>query len=129
MLVNGGFMNTSNIVLAIDAQIAQLQKVKSILTRTEPIEKRKPGRPGRASAHYKGASVEVIGRSKVAAAQKARLAKKRAVKKQADKSAPVPAKKTVMSKSVARKAIRIKKAGDGKKSAKPKVETAVTLAL
>ena len=38
-------MNTSDIVLAIDAEIAQLQKVKVLLTGTDLTTKRKPGRP------------------------------------------------------------------------------------
>jgi len=38
-------MNTNEIVLAIDAEIAQLQKVKSLLTDTDISTKRNPGRP------------------------------------------------------------------------------------
>jgi hypothetical protein len=36
-------MNTSDIILAIDAEIAQLQKVKALLTGTDVTTKRKPG--------------------------------------------------------------------------------------
>jgi hypothetical protein len=61
LLINGEFMDTNDIVLAIDVQIAQLQKAKAILKSTELTEKRKPGRPSRASAHYKATSVEAIG--------------------------------------------------------------------
>jgi len=69
-------MNTSDIVLAIDAEIAQLQKVKVLLTGTDLM------------------SAE--GRAKIAAAQKARWAKsKRVAKKAARKAASIPAKKAV----------------------------------
>jgi len=41
----GGFVNTSDIVLAIDAEIALLEKVKTLLTGTELTMKRTQGRP------------------------------------------------------------------------------------
>jgi len=50
MLKSGGFMNTNDIVLAIDAEIAQLQKAKALLTDSDLTAKRRPGRPVRFSA-------------------------------------------------------------------------------
>jgi hypothetical protein len=142
MLESGGFMNTNHIVLAIDAEIAQLQKAKALLTGTDITAKRKPGRPAGASAPSKATSfnpVEIAdkpekrrtmsaaGRAKIAAAQKARWAKsKRVAKKVARKAASAPAKKTVTAKSVARKTTQRKKAVSVKRPAQPKAETATT---
>jgi hypothetical protein len=141
MLESGGFMNTSDIVLAIDAEIAQLQKVKALLTGTDLTTKRKPGRPAGAAAPNKATSFNPVefakkpkrrtmsaeGRAKIAAAQRARWAKsKRAAKKTAHKAAPAPAKKAVTAKAVAGKTAQVKKTGVVKKSAQPKAETAVT---
>jgi hypothetical protein len=144
MLESGGFMNTSDIVLAIDAEIAQLQKVKALLTGTGLTMKRKSGRPAGAAAPNKATSFNPVksaekpekrrtmsaeGRAKIAAAQKARWAKsKRAAKKAAHKVASAPAKKAVTAKTVARKTAQVKKAGVVKKSALPKAETTVTSA-
>jgi hypothetical protein len=89
-------MNTSDIVLAIDAQIAQLQKVKVILMGTELPEKRKPGRHAGAPAPNRPTSFNPVefakqpkrrtmsaeARAKIAAAQEARWARsKRAAKR------------------------------------------------
>jgi hypothetical protein len=45
--LEGGFMNTNDIVLAIDAKISRLQQAKALLTDTFSLThaKRKPGRP------------------------------------------------------------------------------------
>src|SRR5260370_123486 len=126
MLDSGGFMNTSDIVLAIDAEIAQLQKVKALLTGTGITVKRKPGRPTGVSAHKKATSFNPVefaekpgkrrtmsaeGRAKIAEAQKARWAQsKRAAKKSARKGASAPAKKASPAKAVARKTAQGKKA-------------------
>lgn len=45
MLENGGFMNTNDIVLAIYAEIAQLQKMRALLTDPDLAVKRRPDRP------------------------------------------------------------------------------------
>jgi len=135
-------MHTSDIVLAIDAEIAQLQKVKALLTGTELTVKRKPGRPDGASAPNKATSFNPLkfakktekrrtmsaeGRAKIAAAQKARWAKsKRAAKKAARKAASAPAKKAVSAKTVARKTAQLKQTVALKKPAKSKAETAAT---
>ncbi len=134
-------MNTSDIVVAIDAEIAQLQKVKALLTGTDLTTKRKPGRPAGVAAPNKATSfnpVEVAkktrrrtmsaeGRAKIAAAQKARWAKsKRVAKKTAHKAASVPAKKAVTAKAVDRKTAQVKKASVVKKSTQSKAETAAT---
>ena len=136
-------MNTSDIVLAIDAEIAQLQKVKALLTGTDLTTKRKPGRPAAAGARNKTTSFNPVefakkpkrrtmgaeGRAKIAAAQKTRWAKsKKAAKKAAHKAASAPAKKVVAAKAVARKIAQVKKARIVKKSTQPKVETAITTA-
>jgi len=97
-------MNTSDIVLAIDAEIAQLQKVKALLTGTDVTTKRKPGRPAAPNKATRFNPVEFAkktkrrtmsaeGRAKIAAAQKARWAKsKKLAKKTLGKFAAVPAK-------------------------------------
>jgi hypothetical protein len=141
MLDSGGFMNTSDIVLAIDAEIVLLQTVKALLTGAELVTKRKPGRPAGASAPNKATSFNPVefakkpekrrtlsaeGRAKIAAAQKARWAKsKRAAERAAHKAASSPAKKAGTAKTVARKTAQVKKAGVVKKSAQPKAETAI----
>jgi hypothetical protein len=120
MLEGGGFMNTSDIVLAIDAEIAQLQKVKVLLTGTDLTTKRKPGRPAAPNkatsfnpAEFaktaKRRTMSAEGRAKIAAAQKARWAKsKRVAKKAARKAASIPAKKAVTAKAVDRKTAQVK---------------------
>jgi hypothetical protein len=100
-------MNTSDIVLAIDVEIAQLQKVKVLLTGTDLTTKRKPGRTSAANkatslnpAEFANAAkrrtMSAEGRAKIAAAQKARWAKsKRLAKKAARKAASIPDKKAI----------------------------------
>jgi hypothetical protein len=142
MLDSGGFMDTNDIVLAIDAEIAQLQKVKALLTGTDITVKRKPGRPAGASALANATSFNPVefaekpekrrtmgteGRAKIAAAQKARWAKsKRAAKKAARKAVSAPPKKAVTAKPVTRKTTEVKKAVAVKKPTKSKAETAAT---
>ena len=135
MLESGGFMNTSDIVVAIDAEIAQLQKVKALLTGTDLTTKRKPGRPAGVAASNKATSFNPVefakkikrrsmsaeGRAKIAAAQKARWAKSRKVAKKAvHKAASGPAKKAVTANAVDRKTAQVKKA------TQLKAETAAT---
>jgi hypothetical protein len=109
-------MNTSDIVLAIDAEIAQLEKVKVLLTGTDLTTKRKPGRPAAANkatsfnpAEFaktaKQRTMSAEGRAKIAAAQKARWAKSKRVAK---KAASIPDKKAV-EKAVDRKTAQVKK--------------------
>jgi hypothetical protein len=138
ILDGGGFMNISDIVVAIDTEIAQLQKVKTLLSDASTTAKRKPGRPIRVTSPNKATSFNPVefagkpekrrtmsaeGRAKIGAAQRARWAKfKRAAKRATPKAASAPAKK------VARKTGSPKKAVALKKSAQPKAETAVTAA-
>jgi hypothetical protein len=125
MLESGGFMNTSDIVVAIDAEIAQLQKVKALLKGTDLTTKRKRGRPAGGAASNKATSfnpVEFVrtikrrsmsaeGRAKIAAAQRARWAKsKRVANKAVHKAASGPAKKAVTANAVDRKTTQVKKA-------------------
>ncbi len=134
-------MNTNDIVVAIDAEIAQLQKVKTLLTGTDLTTKRKPGRTAGVAAPNKATSFNPVefakktkrrtmsaeGRAKIAAAQKARWAKsKRVAKKAAHKAASVPAKKLVTAKAVDRKTAPVKKASVVKKSMQLKAEIAAT---
>ncbi len=134
-------MNTNDIVLAIDAEIAQLQKAKTILTGGNLTAKREPGRPAAAGAPNKATSFNPVefakkpkrrtmspeGRARIAAAQKARWAKSsKAEKKAAHKAAPAPAKKVVTAKAVSRKPAQVKKARLVKKSAQQKTETAAS---
>jgi hypothetical protein len=90
--LEGGFMNTNDIVLAIDAEISRLQQAKALLTDTSSLThaKRKRGRPGAASGSGKATSskpaefnvmsrkrrgMSDVGRARIAAAQKARWAR------------------------------------------------------
>jgi hypothetical protein len=90
--LEGGFMNTNEIVLAIDAEISRLQQAKALLTDTSSLThaKRKPGRPVAASGSGKATSskpaefnvmsrkrrgMSDAGRARIAAAQKARWAR------------------------------------------------------
>ena len=91
-------MNTNDIILSIEAEIARLQQVKALLTQSSgPTSiKRKPGRPIAASASNTATSfnpadygtgtpkrrkISVAGRARIAAAQKARWAKTKAAAK------------------------------------------------
>ena len=89
--LEGGFMNTNEIVLAIDAEISRLQQAKALLTDTSSLThaKRKQGRPAAASGSGKATSskpgeyvmsrkrrgMSDAGRARIAAAQKARWAR------------------------------------------------------
>ena len=90
--LEGGFMNTNDIILTIDAEILRLQQAKALLTETSSPTpaKRKPGRPATTSgsgkatsfnpAHFdakprKRRGMSAAGRARIAAAQKARWAR------------------------------------------------------
>jgi hypothetical protein len=126
-------MNTTDIVLAIDAEIAQLQKVKELLTGDNVAVKRKRGRPiGVPSSKSvketsstskksvgKGVNRRTLsaeGRSRIAAAQKARWAKsRRAAKTTVRNAASARAKKAVAVKTTKmKKAIPVKRPGQTK---------------
>jgi hypothetical protein len=47
--LEGGFINTNDIVLTIDAEISRLQQAKALLTNTAGLTQRKPGRPAATS--------------------------------------------------------------------------------
>jgi hypothetical protein len=87
----GGFMDTNDIVLAIDAEISRLQQAEAVLTNTSNLTraKRKPGRPATTSGSGKATSfnpadfdtkprtrreISAAGRARIAAAQQARWA-------------------------------------------------------
>ena len=91
-------MNTNDIILAIDAEISRLQQAKALLTQTSSPTpaKRKPGRPTGTSGTNKATSfnpadfdakatkrrgMSAAGRARIAAAQKARWARSKAVAK------------------------------------------------
>jgi hypothetical protein len=90
--LEGGFMNTNDIILTIDAEISRLQQAKALLTDTSRLTpaKRKPGRPPTTSGSGKSISFNpadfdakprkrggrsAAGRARIAAAQKARWAR------------------------------------------------------
>jgi hypothetical protein len=90
--LEGGFMNTNDILLTIDAEILRLQQAKALLTNTSNLThaRRKPGRPANASRSGKATSfnpadfdakprkrrgMSAAGRARIAAAQKARWAR------------------------------------------------------
>jgi hypothetical protein len=132
-------MNISDIVLEIDAEIAQLQKVKELLTGDDVGAKRREGRPGSkvpsksvkttSSTSRKSVgkgrgtrTMSAEGRSRIAAAQKARWAKsRRGAKTTVRNAASARAKK-----AVAAKTTKVIKAVPMKKSGQSKVENATT---
>jgi uncharacterized protein YaaQ len=90
--LEGGFMNTNDIVLTIDAENSRLQQAKALLTDTSSVThaKRKPGRQAATSGSGKATSfnpaesdtrprkrraLSAEARARMAAAQKARWAK------------------------------------------------------
>ena len=103
-------MNTNDIIIEIDAQIARLLAAKVLLAGPEITIKRKPGRPSRlnlsgnatssipAKSAVKPAAKRTVSaeaRTKMAAAQKARWAKARkAAKKAARNVGGAPAAKS-----------------------------------
>ena len=134
-------MNTSQIVLAIDAEIVQLQKVRALLTGTDTRVKRNPARPAGGTSAKNAISSKLVefsgkrphmsaeGRAKIAAAQRARWAKsKKAAKKAAHQAASTSAKKAVTAKPVARKSTQMKKISTVKKPKRLKAQTAATSA-
>jgi hypothetical protein len=97
-------MNTEQIIEQIDAEIVKLQQAKALLTGTEakPKVTRGPGRPksdiSKRILSVKPArrKLSAEGKTRIAAAQKARWAK---VKKAAKKITPAKAVKTIEAKS------------------------------
>jgi hypothetical protein len=96
--LKGGFMNTNDIILTIDAEISRLQQAKALLTQTSSPTpaKRKPGRPTAGSGSNKATSfnpadfdakatkrrgMSAAGRARIAAAQKARWARSKTAAK------------------------------------------------
>ena len=101
-------MSIQDIVSEIDAEIARLHQVRSLLTATPTIAKPKLGRPAGVKSSAKGSSTKRVlsaeARAKIAAAQKLRWAKfKKGAKKTAAKSASVVKKAST-------KATKVKKA-------------------
>jgi hypothetical protein len=137
-------MNISEIVVALDAEIAQLQKVKALLTGTDSITKRGRGRPAgtagfnnttafipkqstKKTKKTKRRTMSPESRARIAAAQKARWEKSRRVAKKAtQRAASEQTKKALSAKTVNRKTARVKKATPVKKSAQLKTETSAT---
>lgn len=89
-------MNTNDLVVAIDAEISRLQQAKALLSGTDAIIKRKPGRPAgsttslktspaapkRIAASSKPArTMTPEARARISAAQKKRWANSRKVEK------------------------------------------------
>ncbi|AXC12528.1 hypothetical protein ACPOL_3233 [Acidisarcina polymorpha] len=72
-------MQTNRIIAELDAEIARLQEIKSVLSGTTPTAaKRKPGRPRLVAAPAaKTRQLSTEARARIAAAQKARWAKAR----------------------------------------------------
>ena len=134
-------MNISDIVFAIDAEIAQLQKVRALLTDTDTTVKRKLGRPAKVSSLNMATIVNSAGfaekpskrrkmsaeaRASIGAAQKTRWAKsKKAAKNATRKASTTSAEKTV-AKAVTRKVDSLNKIVTEKKPAPPKSKTSVT---
>jgi hypothetical protein len=92
--LEGGFMNTIDILLAIDSEISRLQRAKELLsgTTSDTRRKRKPGRPAAPATASKATSfnpaelaagprkrrkLSAAGRARIAAAQRARWAKRK----------------------------------------------------
>jgi hypothetical protein len=116
-------MDTRDILLAIDVEIAKLQQAKAILSEGSTA-KRRPGRPAKAlSTGYnsvgaktaelaqrpkKRRTMSAAGRARIAAAQKARWAK---------------SKKTASAKKVVRGTVLEKQANTVKEVTKPRMRT------
>src|ERR1700750_3381899 len=122
MLESGGFMNTNDIVLAIDAKIEQLRQARAFLKDAEITTKRKQGHPAgvgkpdkstglkRASSPgTKRRTMSAESRAKIAEAQRVRWAKsKKAAKNIAHKLASAPAQKGMTAKLPHGKATEVK---------------------
>ena len=134
-------MDTTEIIIEIDAQISRLREAKALLTGTEITIKRKPGRPSRVSLAAKASSIpaksaanptakrtlSAEARAKISAAQKARWAKsKKAAKKAARKVAAAPAVKSAAPNGAVSETAPAKKAVSAKKAALLKTKTLVT---
>ena len=135
-------MNTTEIIIEIDAQISRLREAKALLAGTEITIKRNPGRPSRANLSDNATSfipaksaakpvakrtVSAEARAKMVAAQKARWAKtKQAAKKAARNVAAAPAVKSAAPNGVAPKTAPAKKAVSAKKVVRAKSKTPVT---
>jgi hypothetical protein len=135
-------MNTTDIIVEIDAMISRLREAKALLAGTEITIKRKPWRPSRVNLSGKATNsipaksaakpaarrtLSTEARAKIAAAQKARWAKtKKAAKKDARAVAAAPAVKSATPNGVVLKIAPAKKAVSAKKAARPKTKTPVT---
>jgi hypothetical protein len=131
-------MNTTDIIIEIDAQISRLQEAKALLAGTGITIKRKPGRPsgvsspGNATSYIPAKStakpaakrtVSTEAREKMAAAQKARWAKtKKAAKREARAIAATPAVKSTTPNGAILKTAPAKKAVPAKKAGQPKTK-------
>jgi hypothetical protein len=120
-------MDTRDILLAIDAEIAKLQQAKAILSEGS-IAKRRPGRPAKvlstgsntvgaktgelAQRPEKRRTMSSAGRARIAAAQKARWAKSKRT-----------AKKAASAKKVVRSTVLEKQANTVKEVTKPRMRT------
>jgi hypothetical protein len=69
-------METSAILAAIDAEIQRLQHARSVLS-GDTVARRGPGRPKGSSRSPKKRQLSPEGRAKIAAAQRARWAKRK----------------------------------------------------
>jgi chorismate mutase len=145
-------MEMREIVDQIDAQIARLQKVRTLLADTAAPSRRKPGRPSGSGKVLPPAKVNAVGAEKVAGkpspvrtlsaearqrmatAQRARWAKSKAASKKAAKK---PVRKTEVTavakptkpKTAAPKTTPVKKATSVKKAGVRKGETAPVAAV
>ena len=135
-------MNTTEIIIEIDAQISRLREAKALLAGTEITIKRNPGRPSRVNLSGKATNsipaksaakpaarrtLSTEARAKIAAAQKARWAKtKKAAKKDARAVAAAPAVKSAAPNGVAPKTAPAKKAVSAKKVVRAKSKSPVT---
>jgi hypothetical protein len=79
MMYIGGFMNTNQIIVAIDAEISKLKQARALLLTSADV-RRGPGRPKSTEAKVpkpKRGRLSAKGRAAISAAMKARWAKKR----------------------------------------------------
>jgi hypothetical protein len=123
-------MNTTDIIIEIDAQISRLQQVRALLADTSTTAQRKPGRPAGASLPGNTKAAHIMSteaRAKIGAAQKARWAKSRkAEKKEVRNVAAAPAAKKTIPNGVAPKTALAKKAVSVKKPGQAKSKTPAT---
>jgi hypothetical protein len=122
-------MDKNDIVVEIDAVVSRLQQARALLSDTNIVAKRKPGRPASSSLPSNATVVHTMSvevRAKIASAQKKRWAKARKTAKKATGNvAVVPAVKSPAPHGAVAKTTPAKKAASAKRAGLPKTKTPI----